>query len=401
MNNFKFITRVVMPCTRLQFIEFLEKPLSLLGYDVDSYTSPSCDEDLHLVSSYANIKNVVKLSLKRNLSSLNTMIPFNPELFLALAAMTDAEYGIAGEWWICIIDSTQFTCGKLYKSVSSLNTSHALIDNRGMVNGYYPHNLKYFRKATKEEIISHFENTLNVKKVEEPDYSKGYIVKVETIDQVNVVSSHIKGKKTTWNNKFNYVIFEPENSGSTLYYVIPNCCSHYPLLTFTEFQEKILKPSQFNQSNQNQEKMEKKIIKRKVPCDFKYWGLKKDQEISVDPGKYTPNKSGYQYYNATIPTEIFESWEPVYQTEPKVFKMGIDGVNWFNLTVKEGKCFHKSEDISKFVMGLTDFYNQVPHEFEGYGARMSNVTFIVTGCEDVETHLSEWNEVRNEMERTK
>lgn len=402
MANNKFITPVMMNCTAEEYYK-LKEPLEVMGYKV-SYSSSSYTKKLCIVN---NASGDMGDAICMDASAINTMLKryhiteYNPELFLALSAMTDAKYGIAGEWWFCLIGSDRFTHGKLYKSISFLNDRYALIDNGGINNGYCPHNLERFRKATKEEIIAHFENLNMVKKVEEPDYTKGYVVKTSNIDEVNIVSSHIKGKSTSWTNNYKYVIFEPEDLGATLYSTIPSFFSNYPLLTFTEFKEKILKSTQSSQSNQNQEKMEKKIIGRKVPCDFKYWNLKKDQKILIESSKYTTNKLGYRYYNDTIPVDLFDSWEPVYEGESKVFEMGIDGMKSFNLTVKEGKCFHKSEDISLFVIKLTDFYNQVPREFAGYIVGMSNVTFVVTGCENVETQLSEWSKVRNEMERTK
>lgn len=82
---------------------------------------------------------------------------YNEELFLALAAMTDEQYGIKGEWWICIrTNSDAFTVNKLYEANSPVNQAGAFLDNNGRNNGMSWQSLSYYRKATKEELIAHF-----------------------------------------------------------------------------------------------------------------------------------------------------------------------------------------------------------------------------------------------------
>jgi hypothetical protein len=93
---------------------------------------------------------------------------YNPELFLALAAMTDSEEGNVGEYWK-FIDTTykgnNFTRGKIYKQhKSTINTYSAFIDNKGDYNGFFDSsggNKLDFIKATKEEIIAHFSKTVD------------------------------------------------------------------------------------------------------------------------------------------------------------------------------------------------------------------------------------------------
>jgi hypothetical protein len=92
---------------------------------------------------------------------------YNPELFLALAAMTDKEDGNVGEYWK-FIDTAyiggNFTRGKIYKQhKSTINTYSAFIDNKGDYNGFFDSsggNKLEFIKATKEEIIAYFSKTV-------------------------------------------------------------------------------------------------------------------------------------------------------------------------------------------------------------------------------------------------
>lgn len=91
----------------------------------------------------------------------NTLIePYNPELFLALAAMTDDPEGIKGEWWVCTAGdmSGGFTKGGCYQQVTpDMTHLRAFRDNNGIANGWGVNNLTHFRKATKEELMAQFQ----------------------------------------------------------------------------------------------------------------------------------------------------------------------------------------------------------------------------------------------------
>jgi len=83
---------------------------------------------------------------------------FNPDLFLALCAMTDKPEGIPGEYWMYTWENTEdFTKNKIYKQVFS--------DEDG-------DNYKNFTKATKEEIINHFKPIKMKKEISIPQGTK-------------------------------------------------------------------------------------------------------------------------------------------------------------------------------------------------------------------------------------
>lgn len=80
------------------------------------------------------------------------------DLVLALAAMVHSEDGYKGEAYVCIGNHYNFTDKKIYfLQVDGLTSSFAFIDDTGAKNGFSEGNLTKFRKATKEEIINHFE----------------------------------------------------------------------------------------------------------------------------------------------------------------------------------------------------------------------------------------------------
>lgn len=180
----KFTTTVAMPCTEDQYNKDLKDKLSKLGYPKISISSWSDwpvlithDTGIYNVSwSFTEAKNAdVKLDI------------YDPELFLALATMTDNPTGIQGEWWKFNIAHCSFTKGKLYQQmVSDVNFGRAFISDSNTSNGFSQHNTTNFVKATKEEIIAHFNNTKTMNK------EIAYILKKE-FRQMNKACQSITG----------------------------------------------------------------------------------------------------------------------------------------------------------------------------------------------------------------
>jgi len=151
----KFITPVSMKVTLAQFETDLLQPLLILGYKKGDchYSEDRCilatnityehDRFSLLYPAYASERD--RFFIKE----------YNPQLFLALAAMTDELNGIAGEWWKHTTSYTsQFDDGCLYKQVTkSILEIHAFGEH---LSAWSNNNHKYFVKATKEEIIQHF-----------------------------------------------------------------------------------------------------------------------------------------------------------------------------------------------------------------------------------------------------
>lgn len=124
-----FTTPIAMKCTEEQFNGIKDK-LVEMGYKTNGFETGSG----YLCTNYNKVKNRLEIS-GNTINQPTKFESFNPDLFLALAAMTDKEDGIKGEWWIGT------SSGKLFKQTieKSLNTSGVI------------------RKATAQEIIEHFE----------------------------------------------------------------------------------------------------------------------------------------------------------------------------------------------------------------------------------------------------
>lgn len=74
----------------------------------------------------------------------------------------------------------------------------------------------------------------------------------------------------------------------------------------------------------------------------------------------------------------------------------------FNVVIRNGKIWHKTDDITNFVTEMIGkFYHDSPYNLVGYTAIVSDVTFSKTGCQNVETKLSDWKKVYDEWNSCK
>ena len=160
MQN-KFTQPVSMQVTKEQYEKDLREPLLRMGYlelGVAEWVAAPV-----LVTNYANtgfcISNTINEYKKRH---NRYFVPeYNPKLFLAIAAMSNEEYGIYGEWWYCTKDvkissdgRIEYNKGKLYMG---LDNERIIYNSRGYnhdMRGNY--RFKYFRKATLQELITNF-----------------------------------------------------------------------------------------------------------------------------------------------------------------------------------------------------------------------------------------------------
>lgn len=136
-----FIQPVSMECTQEQYERDLKEPLLEMGYTEIGLTR--WNKHPYLVTNFLDFKNV--LSKVHNAfwesNGLYFIDHYNPELFLALAAMTEkrvveeGELGGLGEW-ITVKDPSRNRYVKLLKNNQFFNDA--------------------WRKATKEELINKF-----------------------------------------------------------------------------------------------------------------------------------------------------------------------------------------------------------------------------------------------------
>lgn len=149
-----------MKVTQEQYERDLKRPLLEMGYkedDVDSFEyHPYLCTNLNLDNSCcSNLAEVGKLNHNRYFID-----HYNPELFLALAAMTDAEYGIRGEYWE--VDIPFFSNQLAYKSIYVSPENITFVDDNGEIR-HFP--IMHLCKASKELLIKMF--TKKEEKMEE------------------------------------------------------------------------------------------------------------------------------------------------------------------------------------------------------------------------------------------
>ena len=153
----QFTQPVSMQVTQKQYDKDLKEPLEILGYNQSDIGNFSYFE--YLMTNFGPLQDHVGNLTERQiqLNDRYFIDHYNPKLFLAIAAMSNEQYGIAGEHWKCTDNHfDSFTKNKLYKARHSINNTEGFINNKNETDGFNSHNLEYFVKATKEELINLF-----------------------------------------------------------------------------------------------------------------------------------------------------------------------------------------------------------------------------------------------------
>lgn len=240
----KFITHVAMEVTKEQYKNDLEGPLKKLGYKwrYGAYNNDNsnglCGAYPLLFTQYDSTNNALgsnnidyilnPIFHDKNYYLINH---YNPELFLALAAMSDEEFGIKGEWVICIKNSRSFTKGMLYQIggkfyKNSISPWSIIKDDRGEENGLLN---EYFRKATKEELIEYFSKNGFV-------LPEKWCIKRDGDTLENRII-------TGWINKTYNVNYSDKCDNDYYYYDGNHGDKKYTEITFEQFKKYVLKKS--------------------------------------------------------------------------------------------------------------------------------------------------------------
>lgn len=157
--------------------------------------------------------------------------------------------------------------------------------------------------------------------------------------------------------------------------------------------------------------MEKKIIGYKAPYDL-FGGKVKKEEIATPFFKPFSGEKAYHFkikglentVSDTLPKEIVETWEPVYEPEkPKEIEINMGS---FSLKLTKEGIFHKTENITDYVEKLNIWWKNVLNEGnlkfgnKNYDCLIpsSNITIEKSGCEKVQTKLSDWLKVWNKYQ---
>jgi hypothetical protein len=130
----KFTQPVSMQCSQEQFDADLKKPLKNLGYKISTTNYGYDQDEILLVTKFMGESDFISSSTLPSKNDHNRYFidHYNPQLFIALASMSDEVDGIVGEWILKKWDN----------SLEKLDSPFC--------------NHEGFRKATKEELITHF-----------------------------------------------------------------------------------------------------------------------------------------------------------------------------------------------------------------------------------------------------
>lgn len=394
---FKFTTPVSMQVTEEQYERDLIEPLKKLGYSTENI---NYDWDFNniLVTNYSsNIGNLTNVNGNTTLHNRHFIDHYNPQLLLALAAMTDEKDGIAGEYWlryVCNNDS-DFTKNQIYKAIRPINQELAFIDNSGDENGRHPYNHSYFRKATKEELINHFtkENVFSTNKTENMFKKGDYIVTLK----VSTNASRCGKDNYCFKQREDNRSIHPEidlggskhNGNNTLSFDKQYKLEDWRYATKEEIAEydRLDKPFDVTTLKNSKEIIGYKLIKpeygeagaRVAGTSLYEW----DENLSRLGYMFTVNSAARV---AIEKAGILSLWfTPIYKQQEQIFKVGN-----FEVKVKDGKAFHANDNITEFTKGLINHFK--PQTFGKYMMTVEDVTFSKTGCQTT-SKLSEWLEV--------
>lgn len=234
------------------------------------------------------------------------------------------------------------------------------------------------------------------------------------------------------------------------YWMDSESCEDYQEITFEQFKKYVLK----------QDNM-KEIIGYKCPQQLFGSDIFEGEIFTKVPRRAIYTCKGHSNTEYKLPAEIVETWEPVYkQDEYKIgdwvywsgnnptfakinseigtdncYKLDVDGNisshnnchksnlrkatqeeiqnhlvslakekvvsvgGKFDVKIKDGEIYHKSDNITTFVKELINFFSFDDDEFGGYKAIVKDIVFSKTGCQNVETKLSDWKEVMDEYNK--
>ena len=86
--------------------------------------------------------------------------------------------------------------------------------------------------------------------------------------------------------------------------------------------------------------------------------------------------------------------EEIFEINKVTYTMGKSGTGTFELIVRDGKVFHKTEDITQYVKEVQRQYTSTvwksKYVFGKYDFHVKDLILSKTGCENVETLLSQW-----------
>lgn len=141
-----------MECTEKQYEDDLKDSLLALGYEEKDVSKWNNDNKFlvtnlwNIPANFGNLTGFHKTSYNRHFIN-----HYNPELFLALAAMTEGEDWIVGEWLVLKGSERIFKCNDTLSANSSKGSAKNIHKD-------------IYRKTTKKKLINHFTKQTTMEK---------------------------------------------------------------------------------------------------------------------------------------------------------------------------------------------------------------------------------------------
>ena len=189
------------------------------------------------------------------------------------------------------------------------------------------------------------------------------------------------------------------NSYTNGFYTIPSKDTWGTNKTYIEKNYEVINASEFIKNNLKTTNMEKKIIGYKlIKPEYEEVALTIAQLCSwgEEAKRLYVNLHRVDCINRIKEAGVLDLWfAPVYESLETKYTMGSNG-NTFELIVKDGRCFHKQEDITNYLRDVQEFARRLPTKFGNYDFKLDidSIKINKTGCESKETLLSQWLNIK-------
>lgn len=435
-----------MKVTEEQYKRDLEQPLKDLGYS-KSFFEEFSESITYVGTNFTNCPSAYSnFSIKTKDNFDRYYIDhYNPKLFLALCAMTKGKNPIIGEYLYIPNNYSQtegLKKGDIVK-VTCIDYARFKTDKKGENTNT---SLDYSRKATKEELIKHFNKNnmidYTIRGTVLPEIAKGFSFRAVNWERESsrpLNNSYKEGELISYGSKI---------YNSEVYVLADN--PGYKGKNYLMF-----KLEDLNNLTKQENIENKNIIGYKCPMDLWNGQIKKDEIIKkYDDFNYRVDRSSGGTTNiSNIPKELAESWEPIYEDGFKVddwvfwtgsyptfakihkynggncYTLNVNGninshnscneihlrkatqeeiiqaqeqkvnINGIELTIKDNKVFHDKDntDITEYVKAIKslweDTLNNGKMTLGKYDFTIDNISIRKTGCRTVNSNIKSWLDV--------
>jgi hypothetical protein len=153
----------------------------------------------------------------------------------------------------------------------------------------------------------------------------------------------------------------------------------------------------FNQNNTKENMKEiigYKLIKPEYNnAAIKLAGMKNTSWIGFKQNLFKKGNRNCEYYEKYVENfkkaGVLDLWfEPYYTQEEKIINIGFD------VKITSEGIFHRRDNITEFVEKMYKEFNCLSaYTFGNYKAKFKDIIWESTGCQNIETKLSDWKKI--------